>query len=110
MQKKAGKSVLCSRVQYKCRKCGKVFVRGNFYEKLTEISARFFNLNYTDKQRDYLNRLIDHYVNYEDPCRYRRVDLFDTHICKDGSCGLADLCGWEKPKDLPYHRGDIKQP
>lgn len=107
---KKSKSVLCSRTQYKCRKCGRLFLGSGRYRKWDELCEAIDNLNRTDEQIDFLVRLGGRPLKENSPFRHLRLGNTNYHQCLDESWGIGDLVGAERLIELPMKQGNIVQP
>ena len=79
-------------LEYRCRKCGAIFTSG----LVTEDIFPFFNLNYSDEELDHIRFQTGTPPKKDDPFRYPRESIYSSHLCDDGSLGLADLIGATK--------------
>ena len=104
------KTAFATRPQYKCRKCGKVFLGRKIYEISSDLISSFYNTHLTDEQLDYISELTKVFLRKDDPFRHTRIDMYDSHICEDGGVGISDLIGFEKSVELPIRRGSLVQP
>ncbi len=107
---KTVKMVWCSRLQYKCRKCGDLFTGSTPYKEWDSIWSQFHRLEYTDEQEDLLDKMVGDPVEKSNPFRHSRSYRTHTHKCSDSGVGLGDLVGAESPISLPIKRGTVVQP
>ena len=85
--------------QYKCRKCGMLFVDGEL-----DLYDTLFPEQWTWSKAD-MDNFIEKFkiaIGHE-PLSTQNPDLFSTHRCTDNNTGVADLIGFVNRKVFVKH-------
>lgn len=105
-------TVLVTRIQYKCRKCGAITTTcymhaGTVYLQIMKLECTNVPQEQLDKDEEFLVNLQE---ILEELCGSRvgerlicrQIFLYKPHVCPQGGFGLSDNIGTEHPIELAF--------